>query len=522
MIHTLFTIFRLSQAYGANGFLYRLRCLPILKTLIPAKAYGSSGVKKIAWIGAAAVKTVMAFGGKFLYLFLFLILPVQYLGIDTGQKALHVLVILSAAGGYLNEELFQATKEKYYAIILMHMDAGRYVVSSFLWFLIKTGITFLPAILILGSLAGMSRWMCLLIPVIALSSKCIVSALLLKYYEKTGNVNMGTNLKLTFAVSAAALALAYLPPMAGYSLPVWFSVLMAGLLAAGALCCQRYLRCYPSYGQLSKRLLTQNTILFGTAEATSQALQKTNLSRISDEQVQTGKRGYEAFNEIFVARHKKILTHSARRTALILGALFLAAIAVGCVSDEFSRKINGFLMSFLPYFVFIMYGINKGQAVTQAMFMNCDHSMLAYRFYRQPETILKLFQIRLKTLITINLVPALVVALGLPTLLLVTGGTDNPANYLALFVSILAMAVFFSVHHLTLYYLLQPYNVNLESKSSAYAIANSITYVLCYLCIRFQAPTLLFASLTIVIALIYIGIALALVYRYAPRRFRLK
>ena len=179
-------------------------------------------------------------------------------------------------------------------------------------------------------------------------------------------------------------------------------------------------------------------------------------------------------------------------------------------------------MSFLPYFVFIMYGINKGQTVTQAMFMNCDHSMLAYRFYRQPETILKLFQIRLKTLITINLVPALVVALGLPTLLLVTGGTDNPANYLALFVSILAMAVFFSVHHLTLYYLLQPYNVNLESKSSAYAIANSITYVLCYLCIRFQAPTLLFASLTIVIALIYIGIALALVYRYAPRRFRLK
>ena len=102
--------------------------------------------------------------------------------------------------------------------------------------------------------------------------------------------------------------------------------------------------------------------------------------------------------------------------------------------------------------------------MTQAMFMNCDHSMLTYRFYRQPEAILKLFKARLKTLVKINLIPALVLACGLPFLLFVTGGTDNPLNYALLFVSILAMAVFFSVHHLVLYYLLQPYNVHMESK----------------------------------------------------------
>lgn len=111
--------------------------------------------------------------------------------------------------------------------------------------------------------------------------------------------------------------------------------------------------------------------------------------------------------------------------------------------------------------------------------MNCDHSMLTYRFYRQPKAILSLFVERLKVIIVINLMPAFVIALGLPSLMFITGGTDKPINYFLLFISILAMSVFFSVHHIVLYYLLQPYNINLESKSFAYGIANFLTYFTC-------------------------------------------
>ena len=48
---------------------------------------------------------------------------------------------------------------------------------------------------------------------------------------------------------------------------------------------------------------------------------------------------------------------------------------------------------------------------------------------------------------------------GLALLLYLSGGTDNPINYAILFVSIIAMSIFFSVHYLVLYYLLQTYNV---------------------------------------------------------------
>ena len=124
---------------------------------------------------------------------------------------------------------------------------------------------------------------------------------------------------------------------------------------------------------------------------------------------------------------------------------------------EFSIKVNQVLMVMLPYFVFIMYCINRGQEVAQAMFMNCDHSMLTYGFYREPKVILNLFnKNRLKSVILINLLPAFVLAMGLVLLLVISGGTTQWVDYPILLFSILAMSIFFSVHHLVLYYLLQP------------------------------------------------------------------
>lgn len=192
------------------------------------------------------------------------------------------------------------------------------------------------------------------------------------------------------------------------------------------------------------------------------------------------------------------------------------------LTEELFDAINRVLINSLPYFVFIMYLLNGGSRITQAMFINCDHSMLAYRFYRQPKAILDLFRLRLVTLTRINLMPGTLIACGLPYLLWLSGGAENAVDYLLLFVSIIGMVVFFSVHHLTIYYLLQPYNINMESKSSMFSIVNAITYCVCYMFIQFHAPITIFACCAILFAVIYIVVALLLVYRLAPTRFRLK
>ena len=169
-----------------------------------------------------------------------------------------------------------------------------------------------------------------------------------------------------------------------------------------------------------------------------------------------------------------------------------------------------------------MYCINRSSSVTQAMFMNCDHSMLTYRIYRTPQVILGIFKERLKTLITINLMPAVLIGGGLTLLLYLSGGTENLMNYVILFVSIIAMSIFFSVHYLVMYYLLQPYNVSTEMKSSTYKIVQGLTYIVCWYMIQIRLPILSFGITAIIFCITYCLISLVLAYKYAPKTFKLR
>ena len=84
------------------------------------------------------------------------------------------------------------------------------------------------------------------------------------------------------------------------------------------------------------------------------------------------------------------------------------------------------------------------------------------------------------------------------------------------------MSVFFSVHYLVLYYLLQPYNTAMQMRSASYSIASMITYFVCYYVSRYTINTNLFAICLIVITIMYLIIALNLVYYKAKDTFKLK
>ena len=147
---------------------------------------------------------------------------------------------------------------------------------------------------------------------------------------------------------------------------------------------------------------------------------------------------------------------------------------------------------------------------------------MTYAFYKQPAQILKLFQIRLRELVKINLLPAFVIGAGLCLLLFASGGAANITDYAVLFVSVICMSIFFSVHYLTIYYLLQPYNAGTEMKSGTYQIVLSVTYFVCFLLMQLRLPIIVFGLLTIVFCTVYFIAACFLVYRFAPKTFRLR
>ena len=121
----------------------------------------------------------------------------------------------------------------------------------------------------------------------------------------------------------------------------------------------------------------------------------------------------------------------------------------------------------------------------------------------------------------INAIPALMIGLGLDVFLFLSGG-GTWAEYLLIPAAILSMSLFFSIHYLTLYYLLQPFNAGTEIKSGTYQFLTGATYFVCYLLMKAELPTMLFGLLCIAFCMIYSVIACALVYRFAPKTFRIR
>ena len=103
-----------------------------------------------------------------------------------------------------------------------------------------------------------------------------------------------------------------------------------------------------------------------------------------------------------------------------------------------------------------------------------------------------------------------------------SGGTDNLLKYVILVVSRLCMSLFFSIHYRTIYYLLQPYNAGTGMKSGMYQVILSVTYLICFFLMQVRMPILVFGIACIAFCVVYSIVACVLVYRFAPKTFRLR
>ena len=71
-------------------------------------------------------------------------------------------------------------------------------------------------------------------------------------------------------------------------------------------------------------------------------------------------------------------------------------------------------------------------------------------------------------------------------------------------------------------YLLQPYNAGTELKSGAYTLVMSATYLICFSLMQLRVPVLLFGLMTIVFCVLYCALACVLIYKLAPKTFRIR
>ena len=523
MNKTLKISFALKNTYRVNSILYALKQMLLIKMILPSVLYGARGLKIFANILSAIWEILSAFLGKFIYLMcIYAIVAYGYDGYSNKSELfLHMLLFLTIIGAFMNTNLFNPSKEKYYAVFLMRMDAKQYVLINYGYAILKVVIGFMPFMILVGSILDLPLWLDVILPFSIAGLKLFVAATSLWDYEKRGLAYNENRLgKFLWAFVALMVIIACGLPAVNIAVPqIVSTALFIAFVPLGIIGAVKVIR-FDEYKAVFRDLFAQTQPF---ADKKTQALRKQSEKYISaDTSITSDRKGFEYLNELFIKRHKNILWSASKMITYVCLVLIAGAIIASYVFPEFREVTNHLILNWLPYFVFIMYIINRGTGFTQALFVNCDHSLLTYPFYKQPGMILKIFAIRLREIMKINALPALVIGAGLALLLFITGGTDNPLNYAVIIVSILCMSAFFSVHYLTIYYLMQPYNAATEIKNGMYHVVKAATYVVCYYMIKVRMPTIIFGTLTIVFCILYCMIACILVYRFAPKTFRLR
>lgn len=524
MLNTFKIAYRLRAAYRVNSFIYSLRTIPLIGRLIPYNFYGDKALKIIGILITVLLELFTTFVFKLVYVFAAIYVPAVSFGYNSeAQSFLHILIFMTLAGGIANRPLFEMSKDKYYGISLMRMDAREYLLSFFCYYCLRAFIGMAASLLLFTFMLGLNPLYALGGAAFVVFCKSLVAGLELMYKCRKIGQSPKTDMSL--------LVLGILPMAAAYGLPflgvcIGEAVFIVLLLLAGLGCIPAigFLTRSKAYRPIFKSLNAAAQLVLnpkGAAALAQEKRMKQQLDVSAGRQL-TGLKGYRYFHRLFMDRHRKMMSRMAKRIALVIGAAVAIIAVVITIVPDIGESINRMTLTYLPYFVIVMYAINRGQSVSQAMFMNCDHSMLSYRFYRRPGDILGLFSLRLRSVVAINLWPALVLGLGLPILLFISGGTDNPLNYLVLFATIVSLSVFFSVHHLVIYYLLQPYNAQVEIKSKSYNLVSGLTYLVSYMFINVKLPTVQFGSWAIIFTVLYLIISLMLAYRLAPKTFKIR
>ena len=570
----LFKVIHLRSIIGYNSLVFALKKTPVIGNLIPDKLYSTTFLKVIYWIFHVIVEVFKLFIGKIfglgmIYLAAFL-LSDQYIehemvqGVSRsamyGNLGLFIFLLYAFCGILIRVPYFNCTTEKEYLVFMLRMDAKK-LNETLIWYdLAKLFIGYVMAG-IFAVITGAPFWLWLGIPVLALAVKFLgIGLQILSFRFKS---RLHKSLKISAVAYLIRLALVLLAGpffivfvANGYFIPMPQMVIITVLtVIAGIWGLMMFLK---TDSNLHRRALHDN-ISKTEVKATSQYDNTKSFKKIKAKGTVKGdKKGFEYLNALFVKRHWTMLCMKPVIFTIIVAAVMILLSgefiygyysrygADNCWNMVITNIINfftfrGFSDALLPVgndpaFEFFRYVAQSHLLAlmiplsisdnsfknTQAMFINCDNSLMTFSFFKQREKIIKLFDIRLKQLIKINIGPVIAIGAFANLILFVTGGQSYPGEYLVTFLAAFLLSVLTSVTWLALYYLFQPFTTSVVAKSGAYRITSIIIYSVASIIVWIPLASYILVPVLLVFAAGYVFFLRNRVNKLAPKTWKIK
>lgn len=535
MLRTINTLLTIRTSIRVNMLIYYIQKLPLIGKLIHESSYANLKLKKAASVVALLLTMLWGFAMRFAYIGILVYLPVVSLGAGLSaeqslRQFVHIFAIISfVVASVSSATVLEPKREKYVAVKLMRLSPAGYMKASLGYRYVTFLVYLLPALLLFEMLVGATITEAILLAVLITLWRIFAEYAHLKLFEKTGMVLIKHNV-IIWSVIILGYAVAYLPLLLNWvpstetvllSLPACLVIAAAGLVGAVKLAR------YPGYREAVDAASKRDDPLLNLGQMMSDAEKKSVSVKDSDYKVEPGqqgklesKEGYAYLNALFFVRHRSLIRGPVNKRLAIIGIFGVAgAILMGLFQEQVQRlewKIEGIF----PMLAMLMYFMTVGEKVCKAMFYNCDLSLLRYSFYRNAAY--EHFRIRFGKVLGMNLSIAAALGMSLTVIAALVGGEWFGRELLMIWICVIALSVFFTVHHLFMYYIFQPYSTELNVKNPLYYLVNMAVSAACGASIFLRVPGSLLTGIILTLTLIYLLVAFVLVRKYGIRTFRVK
>ncbi|QIK69642.1 hypothetical protein G7062_04715 [Erysipelothrix sp. HDW6C] len=530
------SIEQIQSAIRVNQILYFLRKLPFIGSKISENAYYNDDLKNIYRIVLRIIVGIKKILGKVLMaLGIILLSGMLFRTFNFDINNVHFVLGVAITLNLLGTEdtlLFEDNKTKWLLISLFKLDAKTYyhhqyrqrildrllygiILSIFLFSILSHQPQYYPYLLVSLSF-----------PVVNFILAEAVNTIVFTRYER--QLRIRSRILLSIAYASFGVLFAFSP-----FIPVWILLPLLAIMLSLALYAYRITQDFNDFHAVNMYIRTTMNLSTDASqqmlELTKQELRIDDLAS-KDASLATVSKysGYRLLNSLFFARHRRIWYKPIRNIGAAIMAIGSLTTLILIYCQRFQPDfytvlisgLNAITLDSLGFLVFFTYAINSSQRITRAFYLNSDYSLLHYAFYRRRETIWKQYLVRLRNLVAINFIP---VALALVwfTLWGSLGYLELNSTVIITAFDFIALSIFFSTYHLFLYYVLQPFNRNMEIKSLPYTLANIAVVMLAYNQSILRSIANIH-TIIIIFALMFIGVSTLIVRLISHKTFKLR
>lgn len=184
-----------------------------------------------------------------------------------------------------------------------------------------------------------------------------------------------------------------------------------------------------------------------------------------------------------------------------------------------NSDIEFFKSKFLTLLYFSAYYMYSGDFFIKYCFYNMDYNLMKSNFYRKPQYILESMKFRFAKLLKNQMIPFICMLIMIFAIN-IRFEFDIKMLLMYLFVGTMGM-LFFSLHYLFAYYIIQPFTKDLEIKNPLYSGITYVMYIILYS--TWSSKNSLYVLIALIIlSVLYIIFGFIGLKYLAPKRFKLR